>query len=105
MANSRSSKKRIKINRRNNIQNNGYKSLIKYYEKIHLDLIKEYKTSENFRSGESIPEHVKKKLLVSLALVVSRIDRAVKKKIVHKNTATRKKNNLFKKTFSTVFKS
>jgi len=102
MANSRSAKKRIKINRRNNIQNNSYKSLIKYYEKMHLNLLKEYKNSNDFSAGESIPEDVKKKLLSSLALVVSRIDRAAKKKIVHKNTATRKKNNLFKKTFSTV---
>ena len=102
MANSRSSKKRIKINRRNNIQNNAYKSLIKYYEKIHLNLIKEYKNSNEFIPGQSIPEDIKKKLLASLALVVSRIDKAVKKKIVHKNTATRKKNNLLKKTFNTL---
>ena len=102
MANSRSSKKRIKINRRNNIQNNAYKSLIKYYEKIHLNLIKEYKNSNEYIVGQSIPEDIKKKLLASLALVVSGIDKAVKKKIVHKNTATRKKNNLFKKTFNTL---
>ena len=102
MANSRSSKKRIKINRRNKIQNNAYKSLIKYYEKIHLNLIKEYKNSSKFIAGGSIPDDVKKELLTSLALVVSRIDKAVKKKIVHKNTAIRKKNNLFKKTFRTV---
>lgn len=102
MANSRSSKKRIKINRRNNIQNNAYKSLIKYYEKIHLNLIKEYKNSNDFVPGGSIPEDVKKRFLTSFALVVSRIDKAVKKKIIHKNTAIRKKNNLFKKTFSIV---
>lgn len=102
MANSKSAKKRIKINRRNNIQNNGYKSLIKYYEKMHLNLIKEYKESNDFIIDQPIPEDVKKKFLISLALVVSRIDKAVKKKIVHKNTAIRKKKNLFKKTFSTV---
>ncbi|CAN0371655.1 unnamed protein product, partial [Ectocarpus sp. 4 AP-2014] len=76
--------------KRNNIQNNTYKSLIKYYEKVHLNLINEYENS-----GDLI------KLLASLALVVSRIDKAVKKKIFHKNTAIRKKNNLFKKTFKT----
>lgn len=102
MANNRSAKKRIKINKRNNIQNNSYKSLIKYYEKIHLNLIKEYKNSDQFKPGNDIPEDVKKKFLTSLSLVVSKIDRAVKKNIVHKNTATRKKNKLFKKTFSTV---
>nr|YP_009730798.1 30S ribosomal protein S20 [Cladosiphon okamuranus]QAY81035.1 30S ribosomal protein S20 [Cladosiphon okamuranus] len=102
MANSRSAKKRIKINKRNNIQNNSYKSLIKYYEKIHLNLIKEYKNNNEIIVGQPISDEIKKKLLTSLALVVSRIDKAVKKKIVHKNTATRKKNNLFKKTFSPV---
>lgn len=102
MANSRSSKKRIKVNKRNNIQNNAYKSLIKYYEKTHLNLIKEYRNSNKFAADGSIPEDAKKKLLTSLALVVSKIDKAVKKKIVHKNTAIRKKNNLFKKTFSPV---
>nr|YP_009694299.1 30S ribosomal protein S20 [Hapterophycus canaliculatus]AXU40716.1 30S ribosomal protein S20 [Hapterophycus canaliculatus] len=101
MANSRSAKKRIRINRRNNIQNNAYKSLIKYYEKIHLNLIKEYKNSEDFIEGQSTPDNVKKTLSDSFARVASRIDRAVKKKIIHKNTAIRKKNNLFKKTFTT----
>lgn len=102
MANSRSAKKRIKINKRNNIQNNAYKSLIKYYEKMHLNLIKDYKNSHEFTAGAAIPENIKKKLLTSLALVVSRIDKAVKKKVVHKNTAIRKKNNLFRKTFTTL---
>ena len=101
MANSRSSKKRIKINKRNNIQNKTYKSLIKYYERAHLNLLKEYKNSNEIITGEPISEDIKKKLLISLALVVSRIDKAVKKRIVHKNTAIRKKNNLFKKTFIT----
>jgi len=102
MANSKSAKKRIKVNKRNNIQNNSYKSLIKYYEKMHLNLLKEYKSSDEFVIGAAIPENIKQKLLTSLALVVSRIDKAAKKKVIHKNTATRKKNNLFRKTFSTV---
>lgn len=101
MANSRSSKKRIKINKRNNIQNNTYKSLIKYYEKVHLNLITEYENSGDLIMGQSPSEDIKKTLLASLSLVVSRIDKAVKKKIFHKNTAIRKKNNLFKKTFKT----
>lgn len=99
MANNRSAKKRIRINKRNNIQNNAYKSLIKYYEKTHLNLLKEYKNSADFVEGQSTPDNIKKKLSKSFALVASRIDRAVKKKVIHKNTGIRKKNNLFKKTF------
>jgi len=102
MANSKSAKKRIKVNKRNNIQNNSYKSLIKSYEKMHINLLKDYKTSDEFVPGAAIPENVKKKFLTSLSSVVSRIDKAVKKKVIHKNTATRKKNNLFRKTFTTV---
>lgn len=97
MANNRSSKKRIKINRRNNIQNNAYKSLIKYYEKLHLSIINDYKNSDKFVPGEALPKKVEEKLLASFALVSSKIDRAVKKNVIHKNTAIRKKNNLFKK--------
>lgn len=99
MANTKSAKKRIKINRRNNIQNNSYKSLIKYYEKSHLNVIHEYKTNNKIVKGETLPDNDKQKLLISFAQVVSRIDRAVKKKILHKNTAIRKKKVLFKKTF------
>ena len=102
MANNRSAKKRIKINRRNNIQNNAYKSLIKYYEKMHLNLLQEYQNSEDFVAGQSIPDNIKKTLTESFALVASRIDRAVKKKVIHRNTGIRKKNNLFKKTFKTI---
>ncbi|CAN0359001.1 unnamed protein product [Pylaiella littoralis] len=102
MANTKSAKKRIKINRRNNIQNNSYKSLIKYYEKTHLNLIQEYKNSNKIIKGESIPKNIEEKLLTSFAQVVSRIDRAVKKNVIQKNTAIRKKKSIFKKTF-TVF--
>nr|YP_011002526.1 30S ribosomal protein S20 [Undaria peterseniana]WAL33317.1 30S ribosomal protein S20 [Undaria peterseniana] len=90
MANTKSSKKRIKINKRNRIQNNSYKSLIKSYEKKHLSLIK---TSN---------EGDQALLRASLSSVVSQIDKAVKKNIIHKNTGIRKKTNLFRKTFPTV---
>ena len=102
MANNKSAKKRIKINKRNNIQNNSYKSLIKYYEKMHLKLIQEYKTSNQLIAGEAISENIKKNLTTSFAHVVSRIDRAAKKKVIHKNTAIRKKKKLFNKTFIAI---
>lgn len=99
MANNKSAKKRIKINKRNNIQNNSYKSLIKYYEKMHLKLIEEYKNSNQIVSGEAISESIKQNLITSFAQVVSRIDRAVKKKVIHKNNGIRKKRKLYNKTF------
>lgn len=102
MANNKSARKRIKINKRNNIQNNSYKSLIKYYEKTHLKLIQEYKNSNQLIAGEAISENIKKNLTTSFAQVVSRIDRAAKKKVIHKNTAIRKKKKLFNKTFIAI---
>lgn len=99
MANNKSAKKRIKINKRNNIQNNSYKSNIKYYEKRHLNLVQDYKNSDGLVVGDKMSKDVKQELINSFAQVVSRIDRAVKKKVIHKNTATRKKKSVFNKTF------
>nr|YP_011005331.1 30S ribosomal protein S20 [Chorda asiatica]WAM62194.1 30S ribosomal protein S20 [Chorda asiatica] len=93
MANSRASKKRIKTNRRNRIINNSYRSLMKSSEKRHLDLIKKYKNITN-----NSPED-KTILRTSLASAISQIDKAAKKKIIHKNTAIRKKTSLFRRTF------
>nr|UAX22329.1 ribosomal protein S20 [Alaria marginata]WKZ06738.1 ribosomal protein S20 [Alaria marginata]WKZ06879.1 ribosomal protein S20 [Alaria marginata]WKZ07020.1 ribosomal protein S20 [Alaria marginata]WKZ07161.1 ribosomal protein S20 [Alaria marginata] len=100
MANTKSSKKRIKTNKRNRIQNNSYKSLIKSHEKNHLSLIKA--SSEQTSKGDEDTSNSQALLRASFSSVVSQIDKAVKKNIIHKNTAIRKKTNLFKKTFPTV---
>nr|YP_010206463.1 ribosomal protein S20 [Alaria crispa]UAX20355.1 ribosomal protein S20 [Alaria crispa] len=100
MANTKSSKKRIKTNKRNRIQNNSYKSLIKSHEKKHLSLIKS--SNEQTSKGDEETSNSQALLRASFSSVVSQIDKAVKKNIIHKNTAIRKKTNLFKKTFPTV---
>nr|YP_011005238.1 30S ribosomal protein S20 [Aureophycus aleuticus]WAM62101.1 30S ribosomal protein S20 [Aureophycus aleuticus] len=100
MANTKSSKKRIKINKRNRIQNNSYKSLIKSHEKKHLSLIKA--SSDQISNEGEDKSNYQSLLRASFSSVVSQIDKAVKKKIIHKNTAIRKKTNLFKKTFPTL---
>ena len=98
MANNKSAKKRIRVNKRNKIQNNSYKSLIKTYEKRHLTLIKEYiEGIPNF--DQSTRNNVELGLRKSFNLVISRIDRAAKRNVIHKNTAIRKKKILFRKTF------
>jgi len=99
MANNKSSKKRIKINKRNRIQNNSYKSLIKTHEKTHLNLLKA-STEQASQVGEEKSNYTAL-LRASFSSFVSQIDKAVKKNIIHKNTAIRKKTNLFKKTFPT----
>ena len=76
MANSKSAKKRIKINKRNNIQNNSYKSLMKSSKKKHLSIIEQH-------SGD-LTDEFKSLINQSLALAISQIDKAVKKKLFTK---------------------
>jgi small subunit ribosomal protein S20 len=86
MANIKSSIKRIKVTRRNNIQNKIYSSNIKTCTK------KYYQTLERLKVSKS--EENKVKVNQSLSLLVSRIDKAVKKNVLHHNTAARKKSKL-----------
>lgn len=86
MANIKSSIKRIKVTRRNNIQNKIYSSNIKTFTK------KYYQTLEQLKVSKS--EENKVKVNQSLSLLVSRIDKAVKKNVLHHNTAARKKSKL-----------
>lgn len=88
MANNRSAKKRIKINKRNHIQNNSYKSLIKTFTKKYIILIRHFKDKQTL-DNYLISRH-------ALNLVFSYIDKAAKKNVLHKNTASRKKSKLYK---------
>jgi small subunit ribosomal protein S20 len=94
MANNKSAQKRIQVTKRNRLQNRFYKSsvqtLVKRFFK-NLELYKSLKNSET-----------KKKLKESLNLTYSIIDKALKKKLFHKNTAARKKSKLAL-YFKTVF--
>ena len=86
MANNKSAKKRIKINKRNRFQNRFYKSSVRTLIKGFLKDIKIYKISKT-------PE-TEKKLKKRLSSVYSLIDKGTKKNIFHKNTAARKKSRL-----------
>lgn len=88
MANSRASKKRIKTNKRNSINNSSYNSLIKTFTKKYINLIKYYKKDQNSGSYLKVKNY--------LSLVFSLIDKAAKKNILQKNTAARRKSRLFK---------
>jgi small subunit ribosomal protein S20 len=86
MANIKSAQKRIEINKRNNNRNRIYKSLIKTYTKKYFSNIKEYKSNPT-------PELLK--VIKEIAnQVYSKIDKALKKNIFHKNTAARKKSQI-----------
>lgn len=86
MANIKSAIKRIKVTQRNNMRNKFYASNIKTFTKKYyqtLEQLKLEKTEENILKANH-----------SLSLIYSRIDKAVKKNVLHKNTAARKKSKL-----------
>nr|YP_010152864.1 ribosomal protein S20 [Olisthodiscus luteus]QQW50525.1 ribosomal protein S20 [Olisthodiscus luteus] len=86
MANIKSSKKRIAINRRNRLRNRIQKSIVKTY-------IKKYSISlENFildptESQQSIVEK-------NLSQIYQKFDKAQKSNVFHKNKVARKKSQL-----------
>ena len=86
MANSKSSEKRIKINKRNRLKNRYYKSSVRTLIKMFFHDLELYKTSQN-------PEE-KEKLKKILSSIYSLIDKGTKKNIFHKNAAARKKAKL-----------
>ena len=86
MANNKSAKKRIKINKRNYLQNRFYKSSVKTLINSLKKKLEIYKISQNFNDKQEI-----QKTLNSLYRI---LDKGTKKHVFHKNTAARKKSRL-----------
>ena len=86
MANTKSSEKRIEINKRNRLRNRFYKSSVRTLIKSFKKDLETYKSSNNSED--------RKKLDKGLSSIYSLIDKATKKNIFHKNTAARKKAKL-----------
>ncbi len=86
MANIKSAIRRIKTTHRNTIQNKKYVSTIKTFTKKYLISLDGYK---NKQEGITLPV-----VLKYLDLVYSKIDKALKAKVIHRNTAARKKSLL-----------
>lgn len=86
MANNKSAKKRIGINKRNRLINRYYKSSVRTLIKIFFQNLEAYKNSQNAEEKE--------KLKTILSSIYSLIDKGTKKNIFHKNAAARKKSKL-----------
>jgi small subunit ribosomal protein S20 len=86
MANNKSAKKRILINKRNNLQNRFYKSSVSTLTKRFLKDLEIYKASQDITDKE--------KVQLLLNSIYSLIDKGLKKNVYHKNTAARKKAKL-----------
>lgn len=88
MANNNSAKKRIRVNKRNQLRNNIYKSRIKTFTKKYLSFVQDYrndKTDDTFLQVKS-----------SLKIILSQLDKAGKRHVYHKNTIARRKSVLVK---------
>lgn len=91
-------RKEVAQNRRNRMINRRYSSTIKSLTKL---IRTKFKSSK-----EELTEESKKTLKTETTLIMNNlysiIDKAVKKQVIHKNNAARKKSNLHKlsKTFS-----
>lgn len=86
MANNKSAKKRIGINKRNRLRNRYYKSSVRTLIKMFFQDLEAYKNSQNAEEKE--------KLKTILSSIYSLIDKGTKKNIFHKNAAARKKSKL-----------
>jgi small subunit ribosomal protein S20 len=86
VANIKSAEKRIQINERNRLRNKSYKSAVKTLTKKCLTQISNY---EKNRSPE-----VRQEISESINAAYSKIDKAVKRGVIHRNHGARKKSQL-----------
>lgn len=88
MANNKSAIKRIEIAERNRVRNKTYKSAVKTLMKNYLAAVETYARQP---SPETLQEAQSR-----MALAYSKIDKAVKRGVLHQNNGDRKKSRLAK---------
>lgn len=86
MANIKSAKKRILTAERNRLQNKAYKSAIKTFSKRFQSAVENYTSDPSPEQLEIVHKEI--------AASYSKIDKAVKKGVFHRNTGARKKASL-----------
>ena len=87
MANSKSSKKRVRINERNRIENRNYKGAIRKSIKTYTETLNKFL--------ETLTPELLTEVKDSLNRAASSLDKAVKKGVIHKNKSIRKKIQLY----------
>ncbi|PHJ67907.1 30S ribosomal protein S20 [Nostoc linckia z18] len=86
MANTKSALKRAEIAERNRLRNKGYKSAVKTLMKKYLNAVTVY-------AANPTPE-LKQEVQSKLSEAYSKIDKAVKRGVLHPNNGARKKSKL-----------
>lgn len=88
MANIKSAIKRIQIAERNRLHNKSYKSAVKTLMKRYLAAVDQYSTNPTPEAMEEVQR--------SMSAAYSKIDKAVKRGVLHPNNGARKKARLAK---------
>ena len=89
MANSRSALKRVQVAERNRLRNKSYKSALRTLMKKYFTTLEKYKAEPS--------EELKKEVLLSMSAAYQKIDKAVKRGVLHRNKGARQKSQLAKK--------
>jgi len=88
VANIKSAIKRVKIAERNRLRNKTYKSAVKTLTKKYLAAVETYTANPSPELMQEVQQH--------MANAYSKIDKAVKRGVLHPNNGARKKANLAK---------
>ncbi|MGB3137243.1 MAG: 30S ribosomal protein S20 [Nodosilinea sp.] len=86
MANIKSALKRIEITERNRLQNRSYKSAVKTLTKTYLSAVDAHRADPSTDNQKQVES--------TMAAAYSKIDKAVKRGVLHPNTGARKKSGL-----------
>ncbi|WP_066384578.1 MULTISPECIES: 30S ribosomal protein S20 [unclassified Anabaena] len=89
MANTKSALKRAKIAERNRLRNKNYKSAVRTLMKKYLQAVEVY-------AGNPTPE-AQQEVQTRLSEAYSKIDKAVKRGVLHPNNGARKKSRMAQK--------
>lgn len=88
MANSKSALKRIRTSERNRLRNKSYKSAVRTLMKKYFQAVEEYTASPTPENKTVVEERMSE--------AYSKIDKAVKRNVFHRNNGARKKSRLAK---------
>jgi small subunit ribosomal protein S20 len=88
VANSKSAIKRIRTAERNRLRNKAYKSALRTLTKKYFSAVETY-------TAEPTPENMET-AKQAMSAAYSKIDKAVKRKVLHRNNGARKKSRIAK---------
>ena len=86
MANTKSAIKRIRVAERNRLRNKAYKSAVKTLTKRYHEALSAYEADPSDESSKLVQER--------MSAAFSKIDKAVKRGVLHRNAGARRKSRL-----------